>query len=325
MVTHDGDEQIADAGGAHIAEHGKLCSIDAVEQQNVAAKKLALVNRLEGPGRRHLLRLYLHLRITRLDFFHAAVENDAPVVDKHEVREHVLNLLHLVRRHHNGAAAIEVVVQHGIVELLAVENVQAERRFVQHQQSGVNGHDESQVQLHNHALRQLADFTVALDRRLCQKSFCFRAIESGMHAGEELERLRNLHPTRQHGNIGDKADIAHQLVAFGPRIASEHPQFSLIRNKPKNCVQCSRLARTIGTDESEDASLLNLQVNAVQRDSGAERLAQSTCFYASHSVSAPPVSNPGSASCRSAVPPHSVRAAEWWPESWAMLRSETSG
>jgi hypothetical protein len=45
----------------------------------------------------------------------------------------VLDLFNLMCRHHDGAVAIEVVVQQRIVKLLAIEDVEAERRFVQHQ------------------------------------------------------------------------------------------------------------------------------------------------------------------------------------------------
>ena len=40
----------------------------------------------------------------------------------------VLDLFHLMCRHDNGAAAVEVVVQQGIVELLAIEDVKTKRR-----------------------------------------------------------------------------------------------------------------------------------------------------------------------------------------------------
>ena len=72
---------------------------------------------------------------------------------------------------------------------------------------------------------------------LRQKTFRFRAIESRMHAGDVVEHLRNPHPARQHGDIGNEADIAHELVALGPGIASEHLQFSLIRGETENRVE----------------------------------------------------------------------------------------
>ena len=68
----------------------------------------------------------------------------------------------------------------------------------------------------------------ALDLGLRQKTFRLRAIESRMHAGDIIEQLRNPDPARQHGDIGNERDIAHELIARAPRVASEHFQFSLI-------------------------------------------------------------------------------------------------
>ena len=105
--------------------------------------------------------MHHHFQIARLDLFHAAVEHDPAAVDEHHVGEHVLDLFDLVGRHHDRAVAIEVVVQQRVVELLAVEDVEAERRLVQHQQSRVDRHDQREVQLGHHALRQLPDLAVA--------------------------------------------------------------------------------------------------------------------------------------------------------------------
>ena len=84
---------------------------------------------------------------------HAALENDAPAVNEHQIGEHMLDFIYLMGRHHDGAVAIVIVVQQGIVELLAVQDVEAKRRLVEHQQPRVDGHNQSQVQLRHHALR----------------------------------------------------------------------------------------------------------------------------------------------------------------------------
>src|SRR5258708_1860933 len=97
--------------------------------------------------------MHCHFEIARLEFFHAAIENDAPTVDEHEIGQDVLDVFNLMRGYDDGAAAIEIVVQQRIVELLAVQDVEAERWFIQNQQLCVNGHDQSEVQLGHHALR----------------------------------------------------------------------------------------------------------------------------------------------------------------------------
>ena len=40
---------------------------------------------------------------------------------------------------------------------------------------------------------------------LREKTFRLGAIESRMHAGDVVEHLRNPHPARQHGDVGDEA------------------------------------------------------------------------------------------------------------------------
>src|ERR1700758_3321590 len=103
-----------------------------------------------------------------------------------------------------------------------------------------------------------------------------------MHAGDVFERLRNPYPTRQHGDIRNEADVAHELIALSPGIASEHFQFSLIWSEADNRVERGRFAGAVGTDESEDAALFDTQIDAVQRNGCAERLAEAVCFYDGH-------------------------------------------
>ncbi len=106
-----------------------------------------------------------------------------------------------------------------------------------------------------------------------------------MHAGDVVERLRNSYPAREHGDIGNEADIAHELIALGPGIPSEHFQFSLIWSEADNRIERGCLAGAVGTDEPEDAALFDTQIDAVQRDGRTERLAEPACFYDCHGFS----------------------------------------
>ena len=198
-------------------------------------------------------------------------ENDAAPVDEHHVGQHVLDFFHLMCGHHDGAAAIEIIVQQRIVKLLAIENVEAQRRLVQHQQLRVDGHDQREMQLRHHALRQFPDLAAALMVGLRQKTFRLRAIEARMDAGDVIERLRNPQPARQHGHVGDEADVAHQLVALGPGIAAQHFQLAFDRSEAENRVERGALAGAVGTDQPEDAALFDAQVDAVQRDGCCRR------------------------------------------------------
>src|SRR6266849_7194367 len=242
LIAEHGNKQVGDARRSHVAKRGELLAFDTIEQQDAAPEHLAFVNRLQGPCCGDLLGIHHHFQIARLEFFHAAIEYDATAVNEHDIGEDVLDLFHLMCGYHDSAAAIEVVVQQRIVELLAKQDVEAKRRLVQHKQFRVNGHDKGEVQLGHHALRQLSDPAGALDGGFGKKTFCLRAIESRMHAGDVVERLRNPHPARQHGDISNEGDIAHELIALGPRVASEHLQFSLIWSKAENRVERGGLA-----------------------------------------------------------------------------------
>ena len=134
--------------------------------------------------------------------------------------------------------------------MFAVKDVEAKRRLIQHQQFGVNRHDQREMQLRHHSFRQLPHFARAFDRRLGQKTFRLRAIESRMHAGDVVEQLRNPDPARQHRDIGDERNIAHEVFARVPRIATKDRQFPLICGEAENCVERGRLAGAVGTDQS---------------------------------------------------------------------------
>src|SRR5208282_777376 len=103
-----------------------------------------------------------------------------------------------------------------------------------------------------------------------------------MHAGDIVECLRDPDPARQHGNVGDEADIAHELIALRPGITPEHSQFSLIWSEAENCVERGGLAGAVRTDQSEDAALFDAQIDAVERDGCAEGLAETAGFNDCH-------------------------------------------
>src|SRR6185312_3346979 len=125
-------EYIGDTRRAYVAELLELRAIRALEEQGAAAEELTLMERLERTRRGQALGVHRHLRIPRLEVLHAAGEHDPPAVDEHEIGEHVLDLLDLMRRHHDRPAAIEIIVEQRVVELLPIEDVEAERRLVEH-------------------------------------------------------------------------------------------------------------------------------------------------------------------------------------------------
>src|SRR5260221_12903834 len=133
LIAEHGYKQVGDAWRSHVAKRGELLAFDTIEQQDAAPEHLAFVDRLQHPCRADLLGIHQHCQIARLEFLHAAIEYDAAAVNEHDIGQDVLNLFHLMGGHHDGAASIEVVIQQRIVELLAIQNIQAKRRLVQHQ------------------------------------------------------------------------------------------------------------------------------------------------------------------------------------------------
>src|SRR5216683_384742 len=144
LIAEHGNKQVGDARRSHVAKRRELLAFDTIEQQDAAPEHLALVNRLQRPCCAELFGMHHQFQIARFEFLHAAIEYDATAIDEHDISQDVLNLFHLMGGHHDGAASIEVVIQQRIVELLAIQNIQAKRRLVQHQQFRVNGHDQSE-------------------------------------------------------------------------------------------------------------------------------------------------------------------------------------
>src|SRR5258708_36269082 len=110
------------------------------------------------------------------------------------------------------------------------------------------------MQLGHHAFGQFSDLDGTADVGFRKKTFRFRAVKSRMHAGDVIERLGNSDPSRQHRDIGNEADVAHQLLALGPGVASEYLQFSLIWSEADYGVERSGLACAVGADDSQDTA-----------------------------------------------------------------------
>ena len=77
-----------------------------------------------------------------------------------------------------------------------------------------------------------------------------------MHAGDVVEQLRNPHPARQHRDVGDETDIAHELLARAPGIAAEHLQFALVGSETENRIERGRFAGAVRTDQVRGCGLL---------------------------------------------------------------------
>src|SRR4029077_16676373 len=110
MRAHYGNKQIGNARAAHLAHRFELVAVNAIEQQHAAPENWPLVHRFEGACDGEVLGIHHHFEVTRVEFFHAALEHDPATVDEHQVRQNVLDLLDLMGCHDDRATAIEVIV-----------------------------------------------------------------------------------------------------------------------------------------------------------------------------------------------------------------------
>ena len=116
------------------------------------------------------------------------------------------------------------------------------------------------MQLRDHALGELAHAAARADVRLAQEVFGARAVEARMHAGDEVERLADAQPPRQHGHVRDEAHIAHQLVALRARVPAEHLELALEGGQAEDGLERGRLAGAVGADEADDAARRHLKL-----------------------------------------------------------------
>ena len=300
---------------------GQAAAVGAVEEEDGAPQRLALVHRPQRPRRGQVGGARHHLGEARLELVHPALQHDAAAVQDHQVGEDVLHLLHLVRGHHDGPAPVEVVAQQRVVELLPVQDVEPQRGLVQHQEPRVDRHHQRQVELRHHPLRQLAHPAPAPDPRPRQERLRLGAVEARVHPLHVPERLRHPQPAREDGHVGDEADVAHQPVALGPRVAPQDAQLALAAGEPQDGVQRRGLPRPVGAHHAHDAPLVHAQAHPVQRDRPPERLAQLPRFDAGHGVSAPPPARPWTRRVpalesmsmpTAAAPGGRAPAAGWW-------------
>src|SRR6476469_5942933 len=112
----------------------------------------------------------------------------------------------------------------------------------------------------------MLDLAIVADGGFGKKRFGLGTIKARMNAGNVVERLGDADPARQDGDIGNEADIAHELVALGPRIAAQHSQLSLIGSEAENRVQRGGFAGAVRSDDAENATIFHAQINAVKRN-----------------------------------------------------------
>src|SRR4029079_2459306 len=113
----------------------------------------------------------------------------APVIDENDVRQEILDLFDLVGRDENRALLVEIIVQQRVVELPPVEQIEPEGRLIQHQQARIDRKSQRQVQLRDHALRELAHAATHTDVGPAQEFHGTCPVEARVHARYQVECL----------------------------------------------------------------------------------------------------------------------------------------
>ena len=228
-----------------------------------AAKSLALVDRVQRPRRCGLVRPRDQLQIANLQLFHADVEHDAALVQEDHVGEDVLDLLDLMGRDQDRAVPVEIVVEQAVVELLAIDQVQPQRRLVQHQQPRIDGHDQGEVELGDHTLAEFMHPAFPLDGGPGQEALCLGPVEARMDALHIVDHLRHAQAARQDRHVGDETDVAHQVFTGCPGIAAQHAEVALIGRQSQYGVDRGGLAGAVGADQADDPTCVDLEIDTM--------------------------------------------------------------
>ena len=188
-----------------------------------------------------------------------------------------------MRRDQDRPFFVEVIIEQVGVELFAKQDIESQCRFVEYQQLGVDCHDDCEVQLGDHALGQLFYLGARLHLRLAQQLFGPSARKVGVHGLDIVKQLFHPDPPRQHGNVGDETDFAHQLLSLPERIQADHRQIAVAIRKPEHGFQQGCLAGTVRTYQSQYFAFLNLETDVVDGTYRAEMFRHTArCDQASH-------------------------------------------
>src|SRR5690606_29493518 len=99
---------------------------------------------------------------------------------------------------------------------------------------------------------------------------------------------RHPDPARQDGDVGDEADLVHQLVARHARVLAQYRKLALERGQAEDGLQRRGLAGTVGADQADDAARLDGEADFVQRRLAAVLLAEVAGDDGAHSTPALP-------------------------------------
>jgi len=129
-----------------------------------------------------MLGMNMHFHETFLVLVGRASKHHAPQVEKHEIRQHVLQLIQVVRRDDDGAVALGKTLHEHLVESQPVKRIETQRWLVEQHQRSVYAHRQREVKLRNHSLREISNSIVAPNAGGLEQIFRTRAVKLWMHS-----------------------------------------------------------------------------------------------------------------------------------------------
>ncbi len=137
----------------------------------------------------------------------------------------------------DGAVVIEVVVEQGVVELLAERMSRPRVGSSRTRSLASMDMTSAEVELRDHALGELAHFGGALDGGAGEEGLGLGAVETGMDAGDKINRVGYAHPAREDGDVGDEGYVGHELVTLGPGIMAEDGERAAVGGEAEDGVE----------------------------------------------------------------------------------------
>src|SRR6056297_760857 len=235
------------------------------------------VERFERSGLFDLVGFDHAFGIALMDVVHRAVQDQLSVLDEDQVGQDMYDLLDLMSRDDDGSLVVETLIEKIRIEAFAQDDVETQRRFIEHQQLGVDGHDQGQMELDNHSLGQALDLGIHLDLGVLQIEHALLSRKSRVQLFGQLNNVFDPRPSRQHGDIGNEADILHQAIAGAGRIETQNFEIAIIAAEPENRLESRGLAGSVRSDQADDTARGNVEIDAVQGSGLAKAPAEVSC------------------------------------------------
>ena len=203
----------------------------------------------------------------------AGVDDPAGAHDAHPVAG-ALHLAEDVARQQHGAA---LVAQRGELALedLLHERVEAGGRLVEHEQRHVAGERRDEGDLLPVALGVRLALLGLVELEALDETPPAVLVDAATEPAEQVDDLATAQGGPEHDVAGHVGELTVQLGGVAPRVAAEDGRGAAVgAQQAEQDADRRRLARAVGSEEAVDLALADAEVESVEGDGGAERLAE---------------------------------------------------